>query len=425
MKRLLITEDEKKYILGLYGRMNEQLMNVARTQFLNLNQSKKTGSVPFKNEKEGNEFRKWVNDNYKEIASHYDLDPTGSYNNIYIQSAYYHELNTKNGKKKLGDLYNESKPSNLSVPPPTLNLDKFSTERESTYVDAPKSKFLSQEKIKSEIMKSAKVPSTIPGAERINKEIEFINKREEYKDKPFFILDYYYNLVLAFDKNHNLIDWSQSIAGASEQPSQTYTYTSWCEETGKGLGLKGPFEFVAPKCLDKNTNKTFELQYGTKMTKSQAQGIYQTKGFDPKYGESYYGKEKGGLINIQTLWGEELGTAIHVPAVWAGGGRDKAMSDLSSTLSKTPGRISPEYISKVTGSKKYDLSSGCFNVKPEFILNPKIKEISKNAFIFIMGGKENYLVDSSKEYFNELGSGDNCKNPNAVANQLGEKIYTS
>ena len=43
---------------------------------------------PFSNTKEGNKFRRWVNDQYPEIASELDLDRSGKYNNSYILKAY-------------------------------------------------------------------------------------------------------------------------------------------------------------------------------------------------------------------------------------------------------------------------------------------------------------------------------------------------
>lgn len=44
--------------------------------------------IPFKSRLEGNKFRKWVNDNYPDIAKDIDLDRTGSYNNAYIKKAW-------------------------------------------------------------------------------------------------------------------------------------------------------------------------------------------------------------------------------------------------------------------------------------------------------------------------------------------------
>ena len=59
--------------------------------------------LPFKNDKEGNLFRKWVNINYPNYAKEIDLEERGSCSNCFMQLAwekYYNEyLETKEGKK--------------------------------------------------------------------------------------------------------------------------------------------------------------------------------------------------------------------------------------------------------------------------------------------------------------------------------------
>tara|TARA_B100001029_G_C15056505_1_gene454790 strand:+ start:867 stop:2711 length:1845 start_codon:yes stop_codon:yes gene_type:complete len=59
--------------------------------------------LPFKNKKEGNLFRKWVNKKYPSYAKEIDLEEEGSCSNCFIQLAwekYYHEyMKTKEGKK--------------------------------------------------------------------------------------------------------------------------------------------------------------------------------------------------------------------------------------------------------------------------------------------------------------------------------------
>lgn len=52
---------------------------------------------PFKNKKEGDKFRKWVNDTYPEYAREIDLDESGSHTNKYIMKAW----------KKYGVEYNK------------------------------------------------------------------------------------------------------------------------------------------------------------------------------------------------------------------------------------------------------------------------------------------------------------------------------
>lgn len=50
--------------------------------------STSTSNVPFKNKKEGDRFRNWVNDKYPDYARSINLDRTGSYNNMYIEKAW-------------------------------------------------------------------------------------------------------------------------------------------------------------------------------------------------------------------------------------------------------------------------------------------------------------------------------------------------
>jgi murein DD-endopeptidase MepM/ murein hydrolase activator NlpD len=62
---------------------------------------------PFKNKVEGNNFRKWVNDNLPKHAKKLKLDASGSFNNSFIINAWNYDLPLKSGKTmKLGDYYN-------------------------------------------------------------------------------------------------------------------------------------------------------------------------------------------------------------------------------------------------------------------------------------------------------------------------------
>jgi len=45
--------------------------------------------TPFRNKKQGNDFRKWVNEKHPEVANRIDLDEIGSYKNAYILRAWY------------------------------------------------------------------------------------------------------------------------------------------------------------------------------------------------------------------------------------------------------------------------------------------------------------------------------------------------
>jgi hypothetical protein len=87
-------------------------------------------STPFKNRSEGNDFRKWVNDNYSSIAKKIDggtgkkdgLDRTGSYDNCYIREAYQYKTD---GGRTLGNLYQGTINSETTPPPTTDAWDRF------------------------------------------------------------------------------------------------------------------------------------------------------------------------------------------------------------------------------------------------------------------------------------------------------------
>lgn len=113
MKRILITERQLQLIVtnqiedkkSSRVLTKEQLMSVILDKF---DSSKlKAGSTPFKNGKEGDAFRNYVNDSWPNIAKGIDLDRSQPqlYNNIYIQYAYNYNV----GGKTLGERFMEQK----------------------------------------------------------------------------------------------------------------------------------------------------------------------------------------------------------------------------------------------------------------------------------------------------------------------------
>lgn len=60
---------------------------------------------PFKDKTEGDQFRKWVNDNFPDFAKQIRLDPQGKHNNAYIQKAFTSKL--PNSEKTYGQYYAE------------------------------------------------------------------------------------------------------------------------------------------------------------------------------------------------------------------------------------------------------------------------------------------------------------------------------
>jgi hypothetical protein len=82
------------------------------TQSIQPSVDNKQISSPFKNQKEGDRFRKWVNDTLPTSSKKLKLDREGSFNNSFIINAWNYNLPLKSGKTmKLGDYYNLKKPS--------------------------------------------------------------------------------------------------------------------------------------------------------------------------------------------------------------------------------------------------------------------------------------------------------------------------
>lgn len=390
-----------------------------------INIIKEPPKLPFKDKTEGNKFRNWVNDKYPAYAKEIDLSRSGSYNNEYIKKAW----------GRYGQEY----------------LDKVLSNK-------VREKMTFKQAIEKGMVG---VPKTVPGADRINKELLFINNRSEYNGKPFFIVDPRLNLVLAFDSRHNLVDYSQSVASADKQQDKLFTRKEWCELS---TYTKNPKRYGYGKRTYENVNgydvcvRTHEGKRYTDVsvaadsddTLEQANVYaydvlatehkrYAQKGI---YGIDYRKYEKGfegkkGIDNVFGLSkdGVSVGTAIHalVPIP----GRIEADDELKGLLKKdlNSGTIPSEYVNMVEkdflrGGSKYDLSAGCFNVDPKFIQNPEVQTISKfpGVPVFIMGEQDtDYLVQvepgKEGEFMLDLGGkGGSCISPSSLENQYGIEI---
>jgi hypothetical protein len=364
-------------------------------------------SSPFESQEWGNHFRLWVNQNLPSVANKFKLSKKGPHNNKNIINTWNYDLPLKGGKTmKLGEYY--------KLKNPELELK---SKIESNYFP---------------------VPTKIEGSDRINKELLYISKRKEYSGKPFFIIDPLHNLVLVFNEKHELVDYSQSVAGADKQPDEVFTYEDWCVASN----LK--YDKFKKRCVgeevasavdsDNAQGKSPNYKILEKISKrGQKEGIYKVRG--TRYEPGYQG-DKGvdNLFYLQTKDGVAVPTAIHslvnIP------NRVIADKELSEFLQKEKkfGKIPNEYIHAVeTLTSKYDLSSGCFNVDPKFVNNPEVIRIAKNkAFVFIMSErKENYLVqitpNNQDDFFINLkGDGKNCKSIESIGTQLGgEGINTA
>ena len=355
---------------------------------------------PFKSIDWGNHFRLWVNQNLPSVANKFKLSKKGPHDNKNIIDTWNYDLPLKGGKTmKLGEYY--------KLKNPDLELK---SKIESGYFP---------------------VPTKIEGSDRINKELLYISKRKEYSGKPFFIADPLHNLVLAFDEKHKLIDYSQSVDGADKQPDEVFTYKDWCEASNLN------YDPYKKRCVGEEVTSVVDsIKSQTKIPnypvlekiskRSQRAGIFQVSG--TKYEPGYQG-EKGvdNLFFLKSKDGIQVPTAIH--ALVNIPNRITADKELSDFLQKEKqfGKIPKEYINAVeTLTSRYNLSSGCFNVSPEFANNPKVIAIAKqSAWVFIMStNKENYLVqvtpDKQDDFFTELrGDGKSCKSMESTGIKVG------
>lgn len=280
------------------------------------------------------------------------------------------------------------------------------------------------------------VPEVVKNAPRINAEVQFINQRPQYNNKPFFICDPKHNLVLAFNEKHQLIDYSQSIAGADKQKAIVYTYKQWCKDSGLAYNDRTGLcanqkDFKLADTSDKKLKikavaPTYQAISAT-YNRYAAKGIYQTSSIS--YNPEYSGKQGApNVIRLKTSDNKLVPTAIHglVPEK----NRIVADNQLKKYLNKEKsfGRIPDEYYDIIEKMTTEDLSSGCFNVDPKFINNPEVIRISKkNAPVFIMGETNtDYLVqvDPGKtvDFFKEFAGGDDsgvCHTPNYFINTYG------
>ena len=436
---------------------------------------------PFKDNVDGNKFRKWVNQNYPKIAKDpsVDLSETGvqadSYKNSYITKAW----NYKVGDKTLGELYTLS---TTTLPGVNWLSDMYKDKSGSDPVNQSTSKnnlkskydkfseaefdpfgFKASQKRDIELSDPNSVPQIFKGAggERINKEVYYIKINNKNKNKPFLVVDPRMNIVAAFTADYKLIDYSQTVKGADAQSFKPHTYEDWCRDTGK-YGSTGPTVYYRKNCIlkgkeeeldnllinydkdvaslgknkansnwEKNKSKVVvKLDYGALAPakgRSASPGVY--KGGGLTY-HNYLGNPNlPNTISLQTMEGETLPTAIH--ALVNQGDRINLDTNLKTFLQKEKefGRIPDQYKNQVESliqQKSYGLSSGCFNVDPKFIQNPDVLSILKlSPYIFVMSQDEDfYLVKLDSEqgtkFFNEIGGdGEFCKNPTSVATQIG------
>ena len=358
-------------------------------------------------QRHGDTFRIWAHKKLPNLVKKYKVGRSGDYKSRNIISILNHQL--KSGKTVLR-LYTEEFPTWMHL------------------------------ELKEKLEQAAvKVPNTIRNADRINRELEFINQRGYYDNKAFFIVDPRLNLVLAFDTDHTLIALSQSVAGADKQKEEVFTYEDWCVASG----LKwNPY---MDRCADSDVEQvtadtppiTTRMNYAV-LADIQAQyaakGIYSIS--RKYYKPGYVGKEGvANVLGLDSPEGEKVGSAIH--GLVRVKNRLKADAILEKALKKAKSKneIPQEYIDLVEryhGTNKFDLSAGCFNVSEEFINNPAVLSMAQMGVpVFIMGETEtDYLVQvkptDNDGFFNALGGNEGyCMDTDQLVSDFGNKVSLS
>ena len=326
----------------------------------------------------------------------------------------------------------------------------------------------SADELSDEEMKKAIERFNIPnelGSKRISDQLTYIKMRNANQGLGFFLVDPRLNLVFVFNKDYKLVNYSQTVASKDPQKSVIFTRDDWMElsgfqvdpqkETNSGRYYK---EINGQKYIylssgvaadengvsvpSKTINNKMKANYGVlgaAKDRYQAAGIYTigsiyyTTGYTQQKDADGKNIKRPNVYGLKTLDDQSLGTAIHSLA--AGNERMLADKDLSDLLQKDlkNGTIPDKYIDAVEwamGSDKYDKSSGCFNVTPEFIQDEKVAAVIVNgeSRVFIMSEQpEDYLVrvDQGKEgeYFNKLNGEDGqCVNPNSLTATYGDYL---
>ena len=415
---------------------------------------------PFSNREQGNHFRIFVNTEYPAIAAKLDLDPTGKHDNSTILNA----LNTIVGDKTLLTKYKEYK----KVPKNWNSLLAAYKQLYKTGAKTMGANTWTADKLSDDEMKKAIERFNIPknlGTKRIADELLYIQLRNANQGYGFFLVDPRLNLVFVFDKDYQLVNYSASVASADPQKPVIFTRDDWMRLSGFKVHpeikdnnggrytkkIDGQIYIYRGRGLATDTDgNTVDSKFITNQMKAkygaikatyqyQAAGIYTIgqKFYTPGYTQQKDADGKNikrpNVYGLKTLDDQDLGTAIHSLA--GGGERIQADAELRGYLNKEieAGRIPDEYINAVEwamGSNKYDKSSGCFNVTPEFIQDPKVEDAIKigKSRVFIMSeNPEDYLVRVDKgkegEYFNKLNGEDGqCIDPSSLTDTYGSAI---
>lgn len=435
--RLLITEDEKKHIMKLYGLtknslVNEQIFSLKTPDTSSKN--RKLGDTPFKNKEEGDKFRKWVNDTFPEIARGLDLDPAGEYNNAYIQWAWNLPIETNAGTKEtLGQRYkNYGYGYDKKTETSTTSKSICPVIDENSNIQGLQEILNSAVSSRSPIKTYTSLNNIINMfAQRFaNQGIPVrtacqaaLNKvRPNFKDKNQIIMDSLNKLIYVFDKDGNFIAKDVIITGAHKQSKDLEIIAKslvdwdgacnregffWDENKGEYIDKTGKNRKYNPDIIYNSINKN-----GTRFLPA---GIFTTAR-ELGSGEEYYGG-KDNELPLSTMDGKEILQWMH--GYYVEPPRTEAINAAKRFLSKSNDpKVSQEFLDEVgIGNINLSHSYGCINLTPDFI--PILRKNMVNSYLFnVSEDKQNYLVQNSQKFFDKTLNQPSCPNPNSFGAEI-------
>lgn len=246
--------------------------------------------------------------------------------------------------------------------------------------------------------------------------------RPMFRDKNMIIIDSLNKLIYVFDKNNNFIAKDVMISGYDKQSNDSkiiarslLTWEEECNREGfKYIEGKGYVDTTG-----KNRKYDPELIYAATArdkVRFLPKGIFNTSS-KLKSGAGYAGATDN-IINLTDLGGKEISQAIH--GYYLEQPRTAALNKAKSVLSNpNDPKVSKEFLDLVT-SKSVNLSQsyGCINLSPDFL--PILRKYMTNSYIFnISEDSNNYLVKNVNDYFNKVTNSSTCPSPNEFG---GEQV---
>ena len=256
-------------------------------------------------------------------------------------------------------------------------------------------------------------------------EISFIKIRPKFRGKAFFVVDTLQNLIYLFDKNGKFVAKSQTLDGndAQSQNAKKIAQALWTwQQQVESLGFK--FDPIKKKYVDKtkqNREYKHDLVYDDvdkNVRRFFPKGIYSIHHL--KTDKDYVGGNEN-MLSLQTLDGKQIAQAIH--GFYNEPARVIALTELRKNMgtSVNSPRVPEEYINLVTkynNTSKFNQSYGCINVPVDFLKKAKPYS-TQGTFVFVVGETDkNYLVQNDAEFFDKLGTGQQCINPASLGVEM-------